>query len=69
MAFPGVRPMMSVNLSARQFAQADLGQQISEILAATGLPPASLELEITESVVMDSSTRRSMPCAHCRRWG
>ena len=54
-AFPAVRPMMSVNLSARQFAQADLGEQISEILAATGLPPASLELEITESVVMDSS--------------
>jgi diguanylate cyclase (GGDEF)-like protein len=54
--FAGVRPMMSVNLSARQFAQADLGEQIKEILAATGLPPASLELEITESVVMDSST-------------
>jgi diguanylate cyclase (GGDEF)-like protein/PAS domain S-box-containing protein/excisionase family DNA binding protein len=54
-AFPAIKPMMSVNLSARQFAQADLGQQISEILTATGLPPASLELEITESVVMDSS--------------
>ena len=54
-AFPAIKPMMSVNLSARQFAQADLGEQVSEILAATGLPPASLELEITESVVMDSS--------------
>jgi len=47
--------MMSVNLSPRQFARADLGGQIREILEATGLPPASLELEITESVVMDSS--------------
>ncbi len=55
MAFPNVSPMMSVNLSARQFAQADLGRQLTEILAATGLPAASLELEITESVVMDSS--------------
>jgi EAL domain-containing protein (putative c-di-GMP-specific phosphodiesterase class I) len=55
MAFPDVSPMMSVNLSARQFAQADLGRQLSEILAETGLPAASLELEITESVVMDSS--------------
>jgi diguanylate cyclase (GGDEF)-like protein/excisionase family DNA binding protein len=54
-AFPAVRPVMSVNLSARQFAQADLGEQIKAILATTGLPPASLELEITESVVMDSS--------------
>jgi diguanylate cyclase (GGDEF)-like protein/PAS domain S-box-containing protein len=53
--FPGIRSMMSVNLSPRQFARADLGGQIREILEATGLPPASLELEITESVVMDSS--------------
>lgn len=55
--FPGVRPMMSVNLSARQFAQPDLGGQIQAILASTGLPAASLELEITESVVMDSSEK------------
>jgi EAL domain-containing protein (putative c-di-GMP-specific phosphodiesterase class I) len=55
MAFPDVSPMMSVNLSARQFAQPDLGRQLSEILAETGLPAAGLELEITESVVMDSS--------------
>ena len=54
-AFPGVRPVMSVNLSARQFAQPDLGEQVAEILARTGLAPDSLELEITESVVMDSS--------------
>ncbi len=55
LAFPDVRPMMSVNLSARQFAQVDLGEQIRSILAATGLPPSSLELEITESVAMDNS--------------
>jgi len=46
---------MSVNLSARQFAQPDLGEQVAEILASSGLAPDSLELEITESVVMDSS--------------
>ncbi len=53
--FPDLHPMMSVNLSARQFAQVDLGDQLREILASTGLAPSSLELEITESVVMDSS--------------
>ncbi len=46
---------MSVNLSARQFTQPDLVEQIAEILAETGLEPSSLELEITESVVMDQS--------------
>ncbi len=54
-AFPQIRPMMSVNLSARQFSEVALGGQIDAILIETGLPPASLELEITESVVMDSS--------------
>ncbi|MGH2511988.1 MAG: EAL domain-containing protein, partial [Candidatus Limnocylindrales bacterium] len=55
LAYPDARPMMSVNLSARQFAQADLGEQVVAILASTGLPADSLELEITESVVMDNS--------------
>ena len=47
--------VMSVNLSARQFTQPDLVDQIAEILAETGLEPSALELEITESVVMDQS--------------
>ncbi len=51
----GPRLQMSVNLSARQFAQPDLVDQIESILAETGLDPTTLELEITESVVMDQS--------------
>ena len=47
--------VMTVNLSARQFTQPDLVDQIAEILAETGLEPSALELEITESVVMDQS--------------
>jgi diguanylate cyclase (GGDEF)-like protein/PAS domain S-box-containing protein/excisionase family DNA binding protein len=55
-AFPSDPPMtMSVNLSARQFAQPNLVTEVAAILAETGLPPATLELEITESVVMDES--------------
>jgi diguanylate cyclase (GGDEF)-like protein/PAS domain S-box-containing protein len=44
--------VMSVNLSARQFQQQDLIGQVREILEASGLPPASLRLEITESIAM-----------------
>jgi EAL domain-containing protein (putative c-di-GMP-specific phosphodiesterase class I) len=47
--------MMSVNLSARQFGQPDLVDQVAAILAETGLDASTLELEITESVVMDQS--------------
>ena len=46
---------MSVNLSARQFAQPDLIEQIDTILAETQLNPQSLKLEITESVIMKNS--------------
>jgi diguanylate cyclase (GGDEF)-like protein len=55
-AFPSETPLtISVNLSPSQFAQPDLGAHVMAILAQTGLPPSSLELEITESVVMDDS--------------
>ncbi|MDX1621839.1 MAG: EAL domain-containing protein [Nitriliruptorales bacterium] len=43
---------VSVNLSARQFADVDVEQLVVDVLRATGLPPRSLELEITESVLM-----------------
>jgi diguanylate cyclase (GGDEF)-like protein len=54
-ARPDAPPVMSVNLSARQFMQTDLAEDVAGILAETGLDAASLELEITESVVMDQS--------------
>jgi diguanylate cyclase (GGDEF)-like protein/PAS domain S-box-containing protein len=45
---------IAVNLSARQFAHKHLLHDISSMLVETGLAPESLELEITESVVMDN---------------
>jgi diguanylate cyclase (GGDEF)-like protein/PAS domain S-box-containing protein len=44
---------ISVNLSAKQFKQADLVAQIQEILTESGLAPTHLKLEITESVIME----------------
>ena len=43
---------MSVNLSARQFQEPDLAEWVRAVLAETGLAPASLVLEITESSLM-----------------
>ncbi|HZX30332.1 MAG TPA: EAL domain-containing protein [Rhodocyclaceae bacterium] len=45
--------MIAVNLSPRQFRQPDLVEVIRDILAETGLAADSLELEITESALMD----------------
>jgi predicted signal transduction protein with EAL and GGDEF domain len=43
---------INVNLSARQFAEPDLAEQIGAVLAETGLPAANLCLEVTESAAM-----------------
>jgi diguanylate cyclase (GGDEF)-like protein len=43
---------VAVNLSARQFADSMLLEKLTRIIRASGLDPAHLELEITESVVM-----------------
>jgi diguanylate cyclase (GGDEF)-like protein/PAS domain S-box-containing protein len=43
---------VAVNLSARQFALADLVQSIAAILQETGLEPHYLDIELTESLVM-----------------
>jgi diguanylate cyclase (GGDEF)-like protein len=43
---------MAVNVSGRQFALAEFPAFVAAVLQETGLAPANLELEITESVVM-----------------
>jgi diguanylate cyclase (GGDEF)-like protein/PAS domain S-box-containing protein len=46
---------VAVNLSSRQFQQADLVYQVTEALQAAGLSPGSLDLEITESNAMQNA--------------
>ncbi|RWX18896.1 EAL domain-containing protein [Rhizobium hidalgonense] len=45
---------VAVNVSAIQFSSSDLTQDVSEALAAAALSPSRLELEITESVLMEN---------------
>jgi diguanylate cyclase (GGDEF)-like protein len=47
------RPRISVNLSARQLRDTRFADTVAAILEETGLEPSMLELEITESSVMD----------------
>jgi diguanylate cyclase (GGDEF)-like protein/PAS domain S-box-containing protein len=44
---------IAVNVSARQLAEPDFVQGVAEVLAETGLAPHCLELELTESAVMN----------------
>ncbi|HVK54415.1 MAG TPA: EAL domain-containing protein [Burkholderiales bacterium] len=48
---------MAVNLSAYQFRQPNLVEQIASVLKETGLDPNLLELEITEGMVMHEPER------------
>jgi|GEM_PF-516903 len=49
----GLAPLrVAVNLSARQFQQPNLVEQIAQVLAETGVSATCLELEITETAAM-----------------
>lgn len=46
---------LSVNVAARQFRDATFIDAVSEAIAAAKIPPHSLELEITESILLEHS--------------
>lgn len=53
-AYPRKEPLtMGVNLSVKQFGQPDLIDQIITAIETTGVAPGSLQLEITESAIID----------------
>ncbi len=62
-------PKVSVNLSARQFADGQLGERIAAILYETGIPPACLELELTESILMSDVAEAMQILSGLKRLG
>jgi diguanylate cyclase (GGDEF)-like protein/PAS domain S-box-containing protein len=60
---------VSVNLSARQFYQAGFQHIVAGILRETGLPPAALELEITESMLMQPGEDNLQTLAQLKAMG
>jgi diguanylate cyclase (GGDEF)-like protein/PAS domain S-box-containing protein len=47
-------PKMAVNLSAKQFERGSMVSMVADILRETGLEPHRLQLEVTESVIMNT---------------
>lgn len=47
---------IAVNVSQRQFSLGDVVSTVQSTLKKYGMPPSALELEITESCMMDAST-------------
>ena len=60
---------VSVNLSPLQFAKGNLVSTVMSALASSGLPASRLELEITESVLLEKSDRNITILNHLRALG
>jgi diguanylate cyclase (GGDEF)-like protein len=60
---------IAVNLSARQFAQKTLLRDVGRIIAESGLTPESLELEITESLVMHNPEQATQTLEELKAMG
>lgn len=65
----GYNLQMTVNLSGRQFAEAELVDTITDILSKTQLEPRNIELEITESVAMENISRTSSKLNDLKKHG
>ncbi len=48
----GLDLRVAVNISGRQLESGNLPQEVSEVIAKSGIPPACLELELTESLLI-----------------
>jgi EAL domain-containing protein (putative c-di-GMP-specific phosphodiesterase class I) len=60
---------VNVNVSGRQFRNVMLAQEVAEILRETGLPPERLELEITETVMMQDAEVTSRTLGDLKKLG
>lgn len=66
----GLPPIrVAVNLSARQFQDPSLTNSVSEILRESGLDPNSLELEITESLLIENTLASSAALTELKKMG
>ena len=64
---PGLR--MGVNLSPVQLAQEPALERLCEVLAESGLPPGAVDLELTESLLVDRSPTMQTRLARLRSAG
>jgi diguanylate cyclase (GGDEF)-like protein/PAS domain S-box-containing protein len=62
-------PKISVNLSARQFADGELDRRIAQIIEHSGVAAACLELELTESILMEDVTNAMRTLASLKQLG
>ena len=68
--FPCDPPLtMSVNITPKEFAQPDLVAQIKTILGEVGIPPKSINVEITETIAMADPQKSSLVLSELKALG
>ncbi|MBN8280020.1 MAG: EAL domain-containing protein [Gammaproteobacteria bacterium] len=66
----GLSPVpVSVNVSARQFQQADFHKRVAEVLRRHDVDPSLLEIELTEGLVMDDTEAAQRELAELKKIG
>jgi PAS domain S-box-containing protein len=68
--FPSNPPLsLSVNVSSKQFTQADLAAQIGQVLRQSGTDPSCVDLEITETIAMADAERSNTVLSQLKALG
>jgi diguanylate cyclase (GGDEF)-like protein/PAS domain S-box-containing protein len=62
-------PKISVNLSARQFAEGDLHQRVAQIIEQSTISAGCLELELTESILMEDVANAMLTLSSLKKLG
>ena len=60
---------LNVNITPKQFAQPDLASQIGKTLQETGVDPADVNLEITETIAMADADRSALVLSQLKALG
>ncbi|QMV63089.1 EAL domain-containing protein [Pseudomonas berkeleyensis] len=60
---------VAVNISSRLFSRGELDLKVAQVLADTGLKPSQLELEVTESAVMEDPAAAQLLLTRLRALG
>jgi len=62
-------PLVAVNVSVHQLTRGDLCERLAELLSSLALPRNSLELEVTESTLMENAQRMGTALTELRSLG
>src|SRR5690349_13766345 len=65
----GERPFMNINLSGKQLSTPDIFGEVQRAIADSGIAPAQLKLEITETLLMNNLETATELLDRCRELG